>query len=126
MRVTCDGREAFDDAAEASSFFRRLLGLMGRRAIGDQEALLFRNCPSIHCCFMKMDIDAIYLDEGGAVLHVETLRPWRAGSRVAGCRHVLECGAGVAAGKGISRGSRLGFSDAPAGQRGADRPTPTT
>ena len=107
MIVMCDGREAFSRAREARGFLERLVGLMGRREVGPQEALLFRECHSVHSMFMRTPIDAVYLDDLWRVLEVETLEPWRVGRSVPGCAHVLECAPGAASERGIRPGSRL-------------------
>ncbi|MPN59312.1 hypothetical protein SDC9_207033 [bioreactor metagenome] len=54
------------------------------------------NCPSIHCFFMKMTIDTVYLSEDMTVLGKETLAPWKIGRRFIKTAHVLELAAGTA------------------------------
>jgi uncharacterized membrane protein (UPF0127 family) len=67
--------------------------LMGRKTLGCGEGLLLMNCPSIHCFFMKIRIDAVYLSSDMTILGIETLEPWSIGSRLKGTRHVLELAA---------------------------------
>ena len=63
----------------AEGFFERLLGLMGRKKFPcNSDALVFDNCNAIHCCFMRMEIDAVFIDrEGRAVKCCHSLKPWR-------------------------------------------------
>lgn len=66
----------------ANTFFRRFLGLMGRKSIAPFHALLLFPCSSVHMCFMRFAIDVAFLKRresigGWQVLKVEHgLRPW--------------------------------------------------
>lgn len=82
--------------AVADNFFTRFRGLMLRKSLSPGEGLLLKNCPAIHCCFMRFPIDAVYLDGDMRVVAVETVRPWSLGGQFPGVRHVLELGAGTA------------------------------
>ena len=74
----------------ADTFFSRFMGLMGRRRLEVGEGLLLRGCSSIHCCFMRFSIDAVYLSDSLVILGRETVRPWRIGRIIPHTRHVLE------------------------------------
>jgi uncharacterized protein len=79
----------------ATGFWQRAIGLMGRRDLSPDQALFLKPCRSIHTCFMRFTLDAIFLDaENRVVRVVRGLRPWRAadgGRRAVG---VLEFPAG--------------------------------
>ncbi|NLJ31881.1 MAG: DUF192 domain-containing protein [Clostridiales bacterium] len=90
----------------ANTFWKRFIGLMGKKQLNQGEGLLLFNCSSIHCFFMKVTIDVIYLSSDRKVLFIETLPPWKIGHFVRGAKHVLELPAGSAAGK-ISVGDTL-------------------
>lgn len=51
----------------ATSFFKRLFGLMGKTNI--DYGILFPKCNSIHTFFMKENIDIIGLDENNEVIY---------------------------------------------------------
>jgi uncharacterized protein len=96
----------------ADSPWRRLRGLMGRRELAPVEGMLMRRSNSIHTCFMRFPIDAIFLDEEGHVVRVcEHLRPWRS-AVVRGARAVLELPAGQGRRRGIEVGQRLSVWEA--------------
>lgn len=78
----------------ADSFMTRFKGLMGQPSMPDGQALLLRPCSSVHSFFMHFPIDVLYLDDEMNVLGKETLKPWRIGKRVRGCKQVLEAGEG--------------------------------
>ena len=65
----------------ARSFLSRLLGLMGRKVFPPSfDALVFENCNSIHCFFMRMEIDVIFVDRDFKVVKCfHRLKPWRLG-----------------------------------------------
>ena len=96
MQVICDGRVLASNVRIADSFFTRFRGLMGKKSLGDEEGLLLMRCSSIHCFFMKIPIDAVYLTKNMTVLGIETLKPWRVGRFIKGTANVLELKAGRA------------------------------
>jgi uncharacterized membrane protein (UPF0127 family) len=74
----------------ADNFAKRFLGLMGKARLADGEGLLLLNCPSIHCFFMRISIDVIYLSRDLKVMGIETLKPWSLGKRFRKTVHILE------------------------------------
>lgn len=74
-----EGREIVSSAKVASSFSSRLLGLMFKKKIKNEQALIFYQAPSIHTFFMRFPIDIIFLDKKMKVKRiVNCLRPWKA------------------------------------------------
>lgn len=71
-------------------FWTRFKGLMFRKSIKLDEAMLFLNCSRVHTCFMKFDICIIYLDKYFNIIYYEVLKPWRIGSKVKGAKHLVE------------------------------------
>ena len=96
MLIYCNNRVLADKVRIANTFITRFQGLMGKKILGDGEGLLLIDCPSIHCFFMKMTIDTVYLSKDMTVLGIETLAPWSIGSRVKNTVHVLELAAASA------------------------------
>ncbi len=99
--VVCEWCEVADSAPA------RLRGLLGRRGLPPGEGMLLRPSGSIHTCFMRFPIDAVFLDAELRVLRVRSeLRPWRAAA-ARGARAVLELAAGEAERRGVAPGERL-------------------
>lgn len=96
MRVIYRDLVLADKIKKADSFFERFKGLMGTAMLGKGEGLLL-NTSSIHCFFMKISIDAVYISKDMTVLGKETLTPWKVGKWFRGTKYVLEMGAGAAA-----------------------------
>lgn len=108
-KVYFTGGKLAEKVEEADSFFTRLKGLMFRKTLEEGEGLLLRNCPAIHCCFMRFTIDVVYLDDLLNVIGVETVRPWQTGGRYKGTRHVLELRENACS--GIYPGMRLAIKE---------------
>lgn len=67
----------------------RFRGMIGREALGVDEAMFFERCRSVHGMFMDRPIVAVFLDDELRVTSVRLLKPWRlVFDRSA--RHVLE------------------------------------
>ncbi len=107
------GKLLADRAEEATSFARRFVGLMGRRRFELGEGLHIVPCNGIHTFFMRISIDALFLDEHGAVIKAfRALPPWRVTGVYFNVRSVLELPAGVIAGSGTQEGDRIVFERA--------------
>ena len=60
----------------ADSFFSRLLGLMGKKEMKDNRALLITKCNSIHTFFMRFNMDAVFVDKNMTVKKaVKSIKP---------------------------------------------------
>ncbi len=90
MKAYCKNTLLFNNIKVANSFLDRLIGLLGKNYIGKNEGLLLTKCSSIHCFFMKFDIDVVYLSEDMKVLYIETVKPWGIGKIVKKTKNVLE------------------------------------
>ncbi len=68
----------FSKAYEAKSFFLKLRGLMFKKTLTNDEALIFYKTSSIHTCFMRFPLDIIFLDINRKIIRiVESLGAWR-------------------------------------------------
>lgn len=109
MIARCNDSIFADNIKLANTFFLKFKGLMGRKSLGFGEGLLLYNCSSIHCFFMKIPIDAVYLSKEMKVIDIETIFPWKIGRYIKGTRHTLELAAGATDGK-VSIGDKLSFN----------------
>lgn len=114
------GKKLFE-AEVASGFFKKVVGLMGRRRLRKNEAMLF-SFPFEHqwsfwMFGMRFPIDIIFIDKNKKVVHIErgtklfSLDPktWRTIKPAKKCMHVLEINAGEANNKRIKAGDVLNF-----------------
>ena len=66
------------DVEVADTAFKRMKGLLGRKAIAKNEALLIPRCNAIHTMGMKFPIDVFFLDKNmKTVKSVRNVKPWR-------------------------------------------------
>ena len=96
------------DIEMADSWWSRFKGLMMRKSLGDGEGLYLKKTNSIHMCFMRFAIDAIYFDKNGQVVKVVSdLPPWLGLSACLKAKDCLEMKAGEAKRLGIEVGMEL-------------------
>jgi uncharacterized membrane protein (UPF0127 family) len=88
----------------AETFWARSRGLLGRPPLRPGEALKIAPCNSIHCFFMRVPIDVVFLNAAGVVLKVcINVRPWR-GRIKWRAKAVVELAAGEASRLGLQEG----------------------
>lgn len=61
----------------ADTFFKRFIGLMGKKDFKD--CLIFTNLKdsSIHTMFMRFEIDVYFMDENKIIFEKTSLNPWK-------------------------------------------------
>jgi uncharacterized membrane protein (UPF0127 family) len=97
-------------ASRASSFVARFVGLMGKKDLPFGEGLHISPCNSIHTFFMRIPIDAVFLDKQLKVVKVcGAMAPWRISSIYWGAHSVLELPAGTSSASGTVEGDQLVF-----------------
>ena len=79
------------DCRLAGDFLSRLKGLMFRRDMDENDALLIVPCNSVHTFFMRFSIDLVFIDkDGNAVFEKRGLPPGHALMPVRGAWAALE------------------------------------
>lgn len=72
------GAVVADELHVADSFAGRLVGLLGKPGLKAGQALLLRNCRSVHSWGMRFSIDVVFLADDGTVAEIHRgVRPWR-------------------------------------------------
>jgi len=75
----------------ADSFLKRLLGLIPKKNIQNDECLLITNCPMIHTCFMNFPIDVVFLDKEFKAIAIERkIMPWHFSRYYVGAFYAIE------------------------------------
>ena len=112
LKLTKTGEVLVSEVEDASSFFRRFMGLMYRREMADDHGLLLTPCNEIHTFGMRFDIDTIALSKDNEVLFIDkAVPPRKARKKVKGGYKMLELNAGIADKLGISVGDILEFTE---------------
>ncbi len=80
----------------AKSFVQRMTGLLNRKTIRANQALLIENCNSIHMFFMKFAIDAVFADSDHRVAGLcRKIKPFRVSPIFFKASYVIELPVGV-------------------------------
>ena len=103
------GGTVVERAALLASPWARMKGLLGRRVLAPDEAVILRPCSSVHTAFMRFTLDVLYIDSERRVKKgVTSLKPFRA-SGARGAHEAVELAAGALAGAGLQVGDQLTF-----------------
>lgn len=98
-----------DNLDMADNFYKRFKGLMGRKTLVKRTGLKIDPCNSIHCFFMRIPIDIMFLSKDDTVVKfIHDMKPWRVSPIVKGARYVIEANALEFAGK-VELGDKLEF-----------------
>ena len=107
MKLIKNGRTIIKNAEMADNYFKKLIGLLGRKKIRPDYALYIPKCSSIHTFFMATDIDVVMTDKKNKVIHsAEKLKPWR----ITGCvkaENTIELKTGSIKIKKIRKGDKV-------------------
>ncbi len=95
-----------DRVEVARGWRRRLLGLLGRRSLGEGEALMFPRCQSIHTWGMRCAIDVIFLRRNQVLKVAERVGPCRLVTALR-ADTVVELAAGTLDRTAVRPGTRL-------------------
>jgi uncharacterized protein len=106
--TTSAGTTVAGAVAMAETPWQRFVGLMGKRELAADAGLCLRPCSSIHMFFMRISVDAVFVDKDGVVVRIyPSLRPWRVTRVVRKAKACIELPAGRMAAVGVSVGDRL-------------------
>jgi hypothetical protein len=107
--LTCDTGKATLSARQCEGFLERARGLLFRRRLAADEALLIAPCSSIHMFGMFYAIDVAFVDSAGKVLQVAARVPPFGAAGCRGAAAAWELAAGACKNFGIEPGVRLSF-----------------
>jgi uncharacterized membrane protein (UPF0127 family) len=94
-----------------SGFYRRAIGLLGRRSLEPDEGAWIAPCNAIHTIGMRVPIDVIFLDVRGCVVRLEScVLPNRPALMCRGAKAVIELGSGALYKSGLAVGDYLEMS----------------
>jgi uncharacterized membrane protein (UPF0127 family) len=83
------------DLEVADGTWKRMRGLLGRRALAEDQGLFIPNCSSIHTFFMNFPIDVVFVDRHMVVRKtLKGVKPGRLIWPVWRARSVIELGEG--------------------------------
>lgn len=110
LKVSKDDEELQLRVEDACTFFSRMMGLMFRKSMSDDCALLLTPCNQIHTFSMKFAIDAVYLSQENKIVKIEPeIEKRRICKTVKEAQKTLELTSGTAEKIGLECGDVLSF-----------------
>lgn len=80
----------------ADNSWTRLKGLIGTKHLPEGDGLLIKPCKGVHCMFMSIPIDVLYMDKDNRVLDMDAnMQPNAFGKPRRQCKYVIELPAGT-------------------------------
>lgn len=96
----------------ADNFWTRTKGLLGRKNLDSDTALLIKPCNSIHTFFMHFAIDALFLDKDYKVVSILTsLKPFKLSPVFWKASYVVEFSAGCISASQAQSGDILAIQE---------------
>lgn len=97
LKVYKNNELLIPEVENANHFFRRFMGLMGRKSMGDNHGLLLTPCNEIHTFGMKFDIDTVALSKNNEILFIDKcVPPNKVRKKVKNGYKILEINSGMA------------------------------
>lgn len=97
-----------DQGRVANNRWTRLKGLIGVKSLPPGDGLLITPCRGVHCMFMSIPIDVLYVDGADRVVAVDAdMQPNAIGRPKPDSRYVIELPAGTVARTGTGVGDQL-------------------
>jgi len=85
----------FSELDKPKSFFKRNNGLMFKKPLNKNQALMITGCNCIHTFFMNFSIDVIYLNKKHEIKKIKkNIKPYKLTMPVIGSWSVIECTTG--------------------------------
>ncbi|HCC06932.1 MAG TPA: DUF192 domain-containing protein [Clostridiales bacterium] len=100
------------NARVADTFWSRFIGLMFKKSIGVEDALIIDPCNNVHMFFMNFPIDVLFIDEEDTICCIqENLRQGQISKYVAKARYVVELPSGRMKEKNVKIGDKIHKND---------------
>jgi uncharacterized membrane protein (UPF0127 family) len=110
LRVENVTRDAIliENGRVADNVWTRFAGLIGVRQLPPGDGLAIIPCNGVHCMFMSIPIDVVYVGRDDRVVALDReMKPWAVGGIHRDARYVLELPAGALAPTGTAVGDQL-------------------
>ncbi|MCX5712493.1 MAG: DUF192 domain-containing protein [Candidatus Omnitrophica bacterium] len=99
-----------DDAQLANTPILRIRGLLGKKELPKNQALIIKPCNSIHTFFMRFAIDCLFLDKDNCVVRfIPAIKPFRVSPIIFRAKTIVEFSAGAINPASISVGDLITF-----------------
>lgn len=104
--------EISSEAELANNFFARARGLLGRKRLEQEKALILPHCQAIHMFFMQFPIDVVFVDGDRRVIGlIKNIQPFTLSPIFFRAHFAIELAAGSIERKQIALGDVLVFEE---------------
>jgi uncharacterized membrane protein (UPF0127 family) len=95
----------------ANNIWTRFKGLIGVRDLPQGDGLAIIPCNGVHCMFMSIPIDVVYVDRDDRITALDpVMKPWAVGRMHRNAQYVIELPAGTIERTGTQVGDQLSVS----------------
>lgn len=103
-----NGKTLGSQIKKADNFFSRLKGLLGVKKLESGQGMIIIPCSMIHTIGMSINIDVLFMDKAGEVIHIiEAMPPNRSSPHIKKACSVVELPAGAVGHNGVKIGDKL-------------------
>jgi len=126
MLINCNQNTMLaDKVTVVETFPGRLKGLLGKKRLAKDEAMILKPCKQVHTLFMKFPIDVVFLDEQYRVVHIEeNLKSFSISPYVENAKCAVELPAGKVKETGLGMNDRLLLKNNSRKEKGVCRKIP--
>ena len=101
-----------DKADIAQNPFTRIVGLLLKKSVSENEGLVINPCNSVHTFFMRFPIDVLFVNKRNEIIACyENVKPWRILPIHLRSNYVVELCAGEISSKNIQKGDVISISN---------------
>lgn len=112
VQAVVKGKVICEKVEIADTFFRRFMGLMYRKSLGENEGLLLEPCNQIHTFGMKFSIDTITISRDNKITYIdEKIVPGKVRPVIRNGKKVLELVSGTIEKYGLELGDLVEFRE---------------
>lgn len=112
VRAVVNGKVICERVEVANTFFKRFMGLMYRKSLGENEGLLLEPCNQIHTFGMKFSIDTITISSDNKIRYIdERVVPHKVRPLIKDGKKVLELTSGTIEKYGLELGDMIEFRE---------------
>lgn len=105
---TNQNKTLVDGGRVADNRWTRLKGLIGVKELSQGDGLLIKPCKGVHCMFMSIPIDVLYVNKENVIIGMdEDMQPNAFGKMHRDSRYVIELPSGTISRTGTQVGDQL-------------------
>lgn len=104
-----------DRAIYADTFLTRLVGLLNKKRLNKNEALVLYPCNMVHTIGMRFTIDVVFVSQNDEVIHIkDNMKPYKFSPQIKKAIKVIELPAGFIEETKTQIGDRILIKQKPA------------